>query len=87
MLDLNVKDFMIKAIIFDFNGTMIFDQEIIEKSWTLFLKNLIHRKPTDEEFSKYIHGRNIEESIHYFLVEDVENINTLKLEKEIIYRE
>ena len=26
---------MIKAIIFDFNGTMIFDQEILEKSWTL----------------------------------------------------
>lgn len=43
MLDLNLKDIMIKAIIFDFNGTMIFDQEILEKSWTLFLKNLIHR--------------------------------------------
>ena len=40
MLDLNLKDIMIKAIIFDFNGTMIFDQEILEKSWTLFLKNL-----------------------------------------------
>ena len=78
---------MIKAIIFDFNGTMIFDQEILEKSWTLFLKNLIHRKPTDEEFSNYIHGRNIEESIHYFLGDDVENINTLKLEKEKIYRD
>ena len=39
MLDLNLKDIMIKAIIFDFNGTMIFDQEILEKSWTLFLKN------------------------------------------------
>lgn len=63
MLDLNLKDIMIKAIIFDFNGTMIFDQEILEKSWILFLKNLIHRKPTDEEFSNYIHGRNIEESI------------------------
>ena len=54
---------------------------------TLFLKNLIHRKPTDEEFSNYIHGRNIEESIHYFLGDDVENINTLKLEKEKIYRD
>ena len=86
VLDLNLKDIMIKAIIFDFNGTMIFDQEILEKSWTLFLKNLIHRKPTDEEFSNYIHGRNIEESIHYFLGDDVENINTLKLEKEKIYR-
>lgn len=87
VLDLNLKDIMIKAIIFDFNGTMIFDQEILEKSWTLFLKNLIHRKPTDEEFSNYIHGRNIEESIHYFLGDDVENINTLKLEKEKIYRD
>ena len=37
---LNLKDIMIKAIIFDFNGTMIFDQEILEKSWTLFLKKL-----------------------------------------------
>lgn len=77
---------MIKTIIFDFNGTMVYDQKLIENSWMIFLGNTIHRLPTVEEFIQYIHGRNIEESLTYFFGENFKEMNKLKLQKEEIYR-
>lgn len=44
--------------VFDFNGTMFFDEKFQEISWRTFIGQKVKRDITDEEFQKYIHGRN-----------------------------
>lgn len=76
------------AVIFDFNGTMFFDEKFQEISWRQFLENKICRFVTDEEFQQYIHGRNVEITLSYFLPQTFtrEEIIGLEEEKEVIYR-
>ena len=47
------------GVIFDFNGTMFFDEEFQEISWRRFIKDIIGRRITDEEFQEHVHGRNV----------------------------
>lgn len=74
------------AILFDFNGTMIFDTPIVEESWQTFLiKHNIHQ--TLEEMRPWIHGLDPLDTIYHFFG----NINSdeakkLVDEKEDIYR-
>ena len=49
------------------NGTMFYDGEIQEKSWRTFLQRKIGRKVTDDEFQEYVHGRNVDVTLSYFL--------------------
>ena len=81
-------DTKIVALIFDFNGTMFFDEAFQEKSWRTFLKNKIGRNVTEEEFQEYVHGRNAENTFSYFLQQELsrEEIAALEEEKEIVYR-
>ena len=44
----------IKEILFDFNGTMLFDSALQENVWKKFLRNKIGREITNEEIHKYI---------------------------------
>ena len=53
--------------IFDFNGTMFFDEAFQERSWREFLGQKTGRDVTDAEFQEYIHGRNADVSLPYFL--------------------
>jgi len=48
----------IKGILFDFNGTMLFDSALQEDVWKKFLRSKIGREITNEEIHKYIHGGN-----------------------------
>ena len=48
----------IKGILFDFNGTMLFDSALQEDVWKKFLRHKIGREITNEEIHKYIHGAN-----------------------------
>ncbi|MCR2032839.1 HAD family hydrolase [Anaerofustis stercorihominis] len=77
-----------KAVIFDFNGTMFFDSDKHEKAWERYLGKLIGRKITDEEFKKYVHGRNSSFIIEHFLNKkmDKETLMNMSDEKEGVYR-
>lgn len=74
--------------IFDFNGTMIFDENIQKQSWLTFLTNNIKREVTEEEFQKYVHGRNVVETLEYFFQKKFSLNEALAMgeEKEKIYR-
>lgn len=77
-----------QGVIFDFNGTMFFDEKFQEKSWRTYLQEKIGREVTDEEFQEYIHGRNAEATFEYFLQRKVlrEEVAALEEEKERVYR-
>lgn len=77
-----------EGIIFDFNGTMFFDDAFQEASWKIFLENSINRPVSDEEFRTYVHGRNMDESLAYFFKRKFSQSETKELEeeKETVYR-
>ena len=74
-----------EGIIFDFNGTMFFDQPIQEQAWRGFLKDLTGRDATDAEFQEYIHGRSIEATLSYFLGREVTREQAAALEEQKEY--
>lgn len=78
-----------KSVIFDFNGTMIFDEKLQEESWRLFIKRKLNRYITDEEFQQYIHGINVDVTLKYFFRRDFtrQEAEVLEEEKEKIYRD
>lgn len=55
------------GIIFDFNGTMFFDEKFQEQSWEIFFEEKLKRSVTDSEFQEYVHGRNMQDTLNYFL--------------------
>lgn len=57
---------MVDGALFDFNGTMIFDAEVVRASWEPLLVELMGRAPTDEEFREHIQGVTFEASMAYF---------------------
>lgn len=77
-----------KAVLFDFNGTMFFDEKFQDRAWREFLEGKIGRKVTNEEFQKYVHGINAEVTLTYFLQRSFtrKEIVALEEEKEIVYR-
>ena len=79
----------IKGILFDFNGTMLFDTKLQEDVWREFLKSKTNREISDEEIHKYIHGGNNKTVLSYFFNRDFSNEEVEKLgeEKERMYRE
>ncbi len=78
---------MIKAIIFDFNGTMVNDDELNNGAWNQFMMKYIGRELTSKEFNDYVHGRHADIPINHF-IEGLSEEEVLKLveEKEDIYR-
>ena len=55
------------GVIFDFNGTMIFDAAVNRQAWREFLGELIGRDCTDEEFYGRVQGGNGRDLVAYFL--------------------
>lgn len=78
----------IKGVIFDFNGTMFFDEAFQKQSWLFFLESKTGRSISEKEFQEYIHGRNAEDSLSYFLQRELsrEEVASLEEEKEVVYR-
>ena len=78
----------IKGIIFDFNGTMFFDEVFQKQSWITFLENKTGRSISETEFQEYVHGRNAEDTLSYFLQRELsrEEVAALEEEKEVVYR-
>lgn len=77
-----------KGILFDFNGTLFYDEKFQTESWKNFLQSKLGRKITQEEMQNYIHGRNAEETFAYFFQRKVSREETAMLEeeKEVLYR-
>ena len=51
------------GVIFDFNGTMFFDDAFQTQSWEQFILQKTGRTITPEEFVDYVHGRNMKETL------------------------
>lgn len=77
------------AVLFDFNGTMFFDEKFQEVSWRRFLQEKTGREISDQEFQEYVHGRNADVTLPYFLKRSFsrEEIEVLEEKKEVIYRQ
>ncbi len=78
----------IKAIIFDFNGTMIFDSDIHRQVWYEFIPKYSSKKVTREEIHDYILGRDNASILRHYFGESLtkEDIARLTYEKEAAYR-
>ena len=48
----------LKAIVFDFNGTLFFDGDLQEEAWRRFFREYAGREVTYEELQEHMHGRN-----------------------------
>ncbi len=77
-----------KAVIFDFNGTMLFDSPKHDIAWRKFLKELIGHTISDEEMSAYVYGRNNLFVLEHFTGRSMtpEELYRLSEGKERIYR-
>lgn len=78
----------IKGIIFDFNGTLLFDSDKHEKAWRIFAKEFCKKDISDEEFEKNIHGVVNKKALEYLYDKTLSNkeVFMLEQEKEKIYR-
>lgn len=78
----------IKGIIFDFNGTLLWDTQFHNKAWNIFLKKY-RINLSDEEIRDNMHGRTNAEIFKYLFKKDLSQseVNTLASEKEAIYRQ
>jgi integrase/recombinase XerC len=78
-----------RAVIFDFNGTMFFDEDKHVLSWRRYAKDKFHLELKDEDFSAHIHGFNNQEILEWMTgrkLTDVE-VETFSSEKEYLYQE
>lgn len=79
----------VKGVLFDFNGTMIFDKEWHEIAWREYLENELGRPITQEEFLNNVHGVNCKDTLEYFFKRPFSDEEAAEREegKEKIYRE
>ncbi len=78
-----------KGIIFDFNGTLLFDSEKHLEAWREYSRQLRGTAFTDEEMRDYMFGRTNEDIIAYAIGKkpDPELVEKLASEKEAVYRD
>ena len=76
------------GVLFDFNGTLLFDGKLQDESWHEFLEKKTGRKISNEEFHEHMNGATEVESLSYFMKENLTQAQAeaLEEEKEIIYR-
>ena len=79
----------VKGILFDFNGVILLDSELQEKSWQITVYEVTGKKYSIQELRKTIHGRGIKDLINTFIdnkLSDME-ISEIAHRKEKIYKE
>ncbi len=76
------------AVIFDFNGTCIFDGKLHDKAWRLYVEELTLTDVSDEDAAELIQGHTAKEILEHFLGYELNDnmIFQLSEEKERIYR-
>lgn len=76
-----------KAVIFDFNGTLFFDTQYHIDTWKKYIRQALGRELSDEEFMRRIFGRDNNAIIKdIFDTDDMERILEISEEKELWYR-
>jgi beta-phosphoglucomutase-like phosphatase (HAD superfamily) len=78
-----------RGLIFDFNGVLLWDDQIQRDSWRAFASQLCQRSLTDDEIDIHIHGRSGQHTLEYLLGEPIDalKIAALMEQKEALYRE
>ena len=78
-----------RGLIFDFNGVLLWDDQIQRDSWRAFAWRLCQRQLSDDEIDIHVHGRNGQYTLEYLLGEpiDFQKSTVLTEQKEAIYRE
>lgn len=78
----------IRGILFDFNGTMVFDSPEHKIAWNVFSKKYRKKEIQDEELDQ-MHGRTNKKIIHMLLGDQrsEEEVEALSREKEAMYRD
>lgn len=75
-----------KGIIFDFNGTMVFDGHLHEKAWVEMIRKH-NDEVTAEEIVEYIHGRTNDIIVNHFIGDvSAAELQELSDEKELEYQ-
>jgi len=87
-VELLLKKFDSKAVIFDLDGTLLDNNSYHLKSWLEYLKS-IGRSITEQEYNANINGRTNTDVIKYIYGRQMSDEEILKytLEKEALYRE
>lgn len=77
-----------KAVIFDFNGTMFFDEDKHVISWRRFAKEKFGVDISDEDFPTHIHGHNNADILAFLAGHEFTKDEVAKLaeEKELCYQ-
>lgn len=78
-----------RGVLFDFNGTMLFDTKFHEIAWKDYLEKLIGRRVSDQELQDYVYGINANVTLPHFLQREMtqEEVDRLEEGKEKIYRQ
>lgn len=77
-----------KGIIFDFNGTLVFDTEAHEKAWHALIPELRGSAFSEEEFKRQVHGHTNREIFSYVFGKPLTEEEALPFgeRKEALYR-
>lgn len=80
---------MCKAVLFDFNGTLLPDSPQNEAAWLEFAKTKAGKLLTPAEFQENVHGKNNRLVLEYLFERSLTKDEALRLgeQKEDIYRE
>lgn len=78
-----------KGIIFDFNGTMLWDADFHEMAWNALAKEVRGSEMTQEELVKHMHGRTNKAITEYVIGREAttEEVAEIGGRKEALYRD
>lgn len=78
-----------KAVIFDFNGTLFWDTEKHHEAWRIFVERLCGRELGEEELHRHLLGKTTDLILEHFCPGQysAEQAEEISLQKEALYRE
>jgi len=79
----------LRAIIFDFNGVLLWDNALQEQAWRLFSQRLRGEPLSELEMAEHLHGRNNRYTLQYLSAAPLSDADVVELseQKEKIYRD
>jgi beta-phosphoglucomutase family hydrolase len=82
-----LKEFDVKAIIFDLDGTLLDNNSFHRKTWEAYLQKM-GKKISEEEFNAHLNGRTNKDAVEYIYGRkmSIDESNKYTLEKEALYR-
>ena len=87
-IDVILKKFDAKAVIFDLDGTLLDNNSFHRKTWEAYLKKM-GKLISEEEFNAHLNGRTNKDAVEYIYGRKMSEEESTKytLEKEALYRE